>query len=100
MESKFCKGCEHWEKQDKTTEAYMTWKDSHVCERLEPWSLKELLRYSLSHGLQYKWLISNSDSKTHLLLLHEQPYEKDHLVEKIDCVGHVQKRMGTLLYTI
>ena len=31
------------------------------------------------------------------MLLQRQPYGKDHLVEKMDCVGHVQKRMGTAL---
>ena len=50
-----------------------------------------------SHCLRYKWLISDGDSKTHSLLLKEQPYGADHFVEKMDCVEHVQKHMGTAL---
>ena len=44
-----------------------------------------------------KWLISDGDSKPHSMLLQYQPYVKDHLVEKMDCMGHVQKRMGMAL---
>ena len=35
--------------------------------------------------------------KTHALLLEEKPYGNGHDVEKVVCVGHVQKRMGTAL---
>ena len=41
--------------------------------------------------------VSDGYSKTHSMLLQQQPYGKDHLVEKMDCVSHVQKRMGTAL---
>ena len=36
-------------------------------------------------------------TKTRLMLQRQQPYGKDHFVEKMDCVGHVQKRMGPAL---
>ena len=32
VKSKFCKACKHWEKQDKTTEEYRTWQESHAAE--------------------------------------------------------------------
>ena len=64
---------------------------------MEPQGTLEMFQSSLSHGLRYKWLISDGDSKTHSLLLREQPYGGDHLMQKMDCVGHVQKRMGTAL---
>ena len=64
---------------------------------MEPIGTVEMFQSSVSHGLRYKWLISDGDSKTHSMLLQRQPYGKDHLVEKMDCVGHVQKRMGTAL---
>ena len=93
VKSKFCKACKHWEKQDKTTEEYRTWQESHAAEcetnftgsagAMEPKGTVEMFQSSLSHGLRYKWLISDGDSKTH------QPYGKDHLVVKMDCVGHV-----------
>ena len=64
---------------------------------MEPKGALEIFQSSLSYGLRSKWLTSDGDSKTHALLLRQQPYGKDYLVEKMDCVGHVQKRMGTAL---
>ena len=93
VKSKFCKACKHWEKQDRTSEAYVAWKEAYtsVCDAnfsgsagsMEPQGTLEMFGSSLSHGLRYKWLISDGDSKTHALLLREQPYGKDHLVQKI-----------------
>ena len=107
VKSKFCKACRHWEKADKRSKAYLTWRESHasVCDAnysgsagsMEPQGTLEMFKTSLSHGLRYKWLISDGDSKTYSLLLRKQPYGKDQLIEKMDCVGHVQKRMGTAL---
>lgn len=53
----------------------------------------------MDYKVHFKYLISDGDSKTHTLLVEEQPYGPDasNQVEKIDCVGHVQKRMGTAL---
>ena len=46
--------------------------------------------------LRYYRLIADGDSKTHAMLLEEQPYGSIP-VEKCDCIGHVQKRMGAAL---
>ncbi|GFU96814.1 uncharacterized protein TNCV_3275751 [Trichonephila clavipes] len=35
--------------------------------------------------------------KTFNALSENKPYGDDHLIQKIECVGHVQKRMGTRL---
>ena len=59
-----------------------------------------MFRSSLPHSLQYKWSILDRDSKTHSLLLQKQPYGRDQLIEKTDCVGHIQKRMGTALHNL
>ena len=34
VKSKFCKGCRHWEKMDKTSEAYVSWNELHasICD--------------------------------------------------------------------
>ena len=42
-------------------------------------------------------LISDGDSKTFKLLSNQLPYGASNLVSKHECVGHVQKRMGTAL---
>ncbi|GFT77167.1 uncharacterized protein TNCV_1984551 [Trichonephila clavipes] len=39
----------------------------------------------------------DGDSKTFNALSENKPYGDDHLIQKIECVGHVQKRMGTRL---
>lgn len=47
----------------------------------------------------YMNLISDGDSKSHGMILEEQPYgsNPDQQVKKLDCVGHVQKRLGSAL---
>ena len=44
-------------------------------------------------------LISDGDSKWDGMILEEQPYgsDPDQQVKKLDCVGHVQKRLGSAL---
>ncbi|GFW62345.1 uncharacterized protein TNCV_290191 [Trichonephila clavipes] len=39
----------------------------------------------------------DSDTKTFNALSENKPYGDDYLIQKIECVGHVQKRMGTRL---
>ena len=107
VKSKFCKGCKYWETKDQTSDAYKQWKDKHECDAnftgsagaMEPEGALEMFERSMDYKVRFKNLISDGDSKTHSLLLQEQPYgpETDHQVEKMDCVGHVQKRMGTAL---
>ena len=72
VKSKFCEACKHWEKQGKTTEKYRTWKESHTAEckmnftgsagAMEPVGTVEMFQSSMSHGLRYKWLVSDGDS--------------------------------------
>ncbi|GFT41501.1 uncharacterized protein TNCV_3942611 [Trichonephila clavipes] len=39
----------------------------------------------------------DGDTKTFNALSENKPYDDDYLIQKIECVGHVQKRMGTRL---
>ncbi|GFW19345.1 uncharacterized protein TNCV_256721 [Trichonephila clavipes] len=39
----------------------------------------------------------DGDTKTFNALSENKPYGDDHLIQKVECVGHVQKRMGTRL---
>ncbi|GFW65221.1 uncharacterized protein TNCV_394871 [Trichonephila clavipes] len=53
---------------------------------------------SLSHrSVRYTSYIGDSDSKTFSSITASNPYGEDITVSKIECVGHVQKRMGTRL---
>ncbi|GFV33804.1 uncharacterized protein TNCV_2145101 [Trichonephila clavipes] len=49
------------------------------------------------HNLKYSNYIGDGDSKTFNALSENKPYGDDYLIQKIECVGHVQKRMGTRL---
>ena len=46
---------------------------------------------------QYRYIISDGDSKSHNLILQQKPYGEQYVVEKKDCIGHIQKRMSTAL---
>ncbi|GFY17958.1 uncharacterized protein TNCV_3384511 [Trichonephila clavipes] len=48
-------------------------------------------------NLKYSNYIGDDDTKTFNALSENKPYGDDHLIQKIECVGHVQKRMGTRL---
>ena len=52
---------------------------------------------SLQYNLLYTHLISDGDSKTFSLLSSLQPYGQEHPIQKLDCVGHVKKRLGSAL---
>ncbi|GFT38689.1 uncharacterized protein TNCV_3623471 [Trichonephila clavipes] len=49
------------------------------------------------HNLKYLNYIEDGDTKTFNALSENKPYGDDHLIQKIECVGHVQKRMSTRL---
>jgi len=58
----------------------------------QQWKLRELWKRSVElHNIRYKWMVSDGDSK----VLHtlENVYS-DSKVMKLDCVSHIQKRMG------
>lgn len=107
VKSKHCAGCSHWEFRDHTTDEYKTWKETHDCKTnftgsacaMEPAGTLEMFCRSTDYKIRYKNLISDGDSKSHAMILEEQPYgtKSDEQVKKLDCVGHVQKRLGTAL---
>ncbi|GFV85134.1 uncharacterized protein TNCV_4171871 [Trichonephila clavipes] len=47
------------------------------------------------HNLKYSNYIGDGDTKTFNALSEKKPCGDDHLIQKIECVGHVQNRMGT-----
>ena len=67
---------------------------------LQPWRVKELLscggRSIDRHNLRYKWMVCDGDSTAFNSVEHVYGETK---VEKLDCVGHVQKRMGNTSLT-
>jgi len=51
---------------------------------------------AVSRGLRYKRFIGDGNSSTFSGILKADPYE-GMVVEKGDCIGHVQKQMGSRL---
>ena len=49
-------------------------------------------------GLWYTSLISDRDSAPYRAVLYAKPYGKGVEVTKKECMGHIQKRMGTVLW--
>lgn len=106
VKSKFCKAYKHWEAKDHTTEEYKEWKESHAPDcsvnflgsagSMKPKETLDMFQLSLSHGLCYKWLISDGDSDTCSPVTRPTIRERPPLVEKVDCVGHVQKNGNSL----
>ena len=104
--SKFCKVCSAWEKRKKDDE-FEQWKHHHQanCDinfdgsagAMEPAGILELFKRSLDYKIRYTSYISDGDTKSFAILSAEEPYGSDHKIEKMDCVGHVQKRLGTAL---
>ncbi|GFS94570.1 uncharacterized protein TNCV_2015621 [Trichonephila clavipes] len=105
--SSFCKGCDFW-KRRKGSPAYKKWKILHVKECLknhngsagmmETVGMVRIFQRSLSHrSVRYTSYIGDGDSKTFSSITASNPYGEDITVSKIECVGHVQKRMGTRL---
>ena len=102
--SKHCASCKFWENKDKTTEVYKEWKSAHQCQinfegsagAMEPNGALEMFKFSMEDNIRYTRLFADGDSKTHTMLVEKKPYG-DVKIEKCDCIGHVQKRMGTAL---
>lgn len=101
--SSYCKGCEQW-KKPKSGAAYEVWKKKHQPQcvknhfgssnKMEVDGMKRIFQRSLlERNAKYVKYIGDGDTKTFPELQVSVPYT----VEKVECVGHVQKRMGTRL---
>lgn len=106
VKSAFCKMCEVWNKKVNTTE-YEEWLENHEAEctanhkgssgKMEVDAIVKMFKRSETlHGVKYENYIGDGDLKTYSGILNAAPYE-DISVNKTECIGHVQKRMGTRL---
>ena len=59
----------------------------------------EMFRRSIEkHGLIYNQYLGDGDTSSYKEVVKSNPYEKYSIIpEKLECVGHVQKRLGTRL---
>ncbi|KAL7290606.1 hypothetical protein TKK_0015368 [Trichogramma kaykai] len=54
-----------------------------------------LLRFEELHGVKYVNYIGDEDLKTFSALFNVNPYNNEPVVIASECIGHVQKRMGS-----
>ena len=107
--SKLCKSCEYWEKQDQASERYQQWEACHRKKKKCTLNLKgpsgsmegEIAKEAFSrsvelYNLRYASFIGDGDTNSFKKVFDSKPYG-DVTVQKLECVGHVQKRMGKRL---
>lgn len=109
VRSAFCQSCANWKSKQGSIE-YNLWKESHDEEcsanhhgsagKMEVDAVREMFTRSTELlGVKYENYIGDGDTKTFKSILNLNPY--DHLiVKKKECVGHVQKRMGSRLRAV
>jgi len=112
VKSSYCHSCAFWRNKFKNFEEYLAWKEEHddeTCTKIhessagsmEVESVKTMfLRSEELHGVKYGNYIGDGDSKTFSAVLDINPYGDELTVIKSECIGHVQKRMGTLLRNV
>ena len=94
-------------KKDSQPEKYKKWLETHPssCEAthegssgsMEALSGVDIFSRSIeTHNLRYARYIGDGDTNSFKTVLDSKPYQ-DKDVVKVECVGHVQKRMGTRL---
>ena len=104
---KYCKVCQYWEKYKGSVE-YNRRMEEHRDEcpinyegsaaSMEPAGALALFTRSIErHNLRYTRMVSDGDSKSFTEVSAAKPYGDEFPVEKEECIGHVQKRMGTAL---
>ena len=109
VHSKLCNICCAKEETlpDKTSDAYITWYEGHkpACTRntevssnaMEAQGAKEMWNRSVEKNrMRYTTFVGDGDSKAYETVCDEKPYG-DVEIKKADCIGHVQKRMGSRL---
>lgn len=58
----------------------------------------EMFRRSLPrYNIRYKYCLGDGDSQSYPAVVSAQPNGPEFTVEKLECVGHVKKRMGSRL---
>ncbi|XP_065675570.1 uncharacterized protein LOC136091785 [Hydra vulgaris] len=102
--SRYCKGCSiNQDLQKSNPNAYAQCRNSHVCKYnyqgsaggMEPEGAKRVFQRSIDNRqLRYIQYLGDGDSKSYVHVKNTYP---DIEVEKLECIGHYQKRVGTWL---
>ena len=107
--SKECRCCIQWRGKEGTLE-FDEWWDSHHHEchanfegssgSMDASGMLAIFQRSVeNYNMQCTDFLGDGDSKAHKLLLQEAVYGPVQ-VQKLECVGHVQKRLGSRLRSL
>ena len=104
VKSSFCQGCNLWKTKHEGTINYSDWYENHKeqctinhADKMKVDAIMEMFRNSEEkYRVKYTTYIGDGGSKTFQSILDLEPYDTV-IVEKKECVGHVEKRMGTRL---
>ena len=105
IKSNYCKRCARWTQQQQHTPEYLSWKASHVCSlnhdgsagSMEPKGAIQIFQRSQAErSLRYTEFLGDGDSASFLQVKATKPYGDD-LITKNECIGQVQKRVGSRL---
>jgi hypothetical protein len=100
-----CQQCQKWGKKINDP-SYSAWKASHVCKINHEGSagsmetvgaVRIFERSRATRGLKYTNMLGDGDSSTYNTIVESQPYGEDCIPNKLECIGHVQKRVGNRL---
>ena len=100
--NKVCHGCSSWRRKPDSPEKEK-WLAEHSCAinyhgsapAMEPEGIRRMfLRSEEKNHLQYTGYIGDGGSKSFSSISNLEPYQGK-TIKKFECVGHIQKRMGT-----
>ena len=94
--TKDCRSCKYWESKEDET-GYENWLINHEGSSgsMETEGAVRIFNYSIEkNGLRYVNYIGDGDPSA-FKKVHE-----NNSVEKLECVGHIQKRVGAVLMTL
>lgn len=93
--SKFCQ-CKKRFEQEHEASCIANYSGSSGGMEVEG-AAKMFARSEEKYGVRYKYYLGDGDCKGFETVRAQQPYGPGFEIEKLECVGHVQKRMGNRL---
>ncbi|XP_046844662.1 LOW QUALITY PROTEIN: uncharacterized protein LOC124438534 [Xenia sp. Carnegie-2017] len=100
-----CKEFKKWKKK-QSDPRYEVWKANHLCKinhsgssnSMETVGAVRIFERSVAtRGLKYIHMLGDGDSSTYNNIVDRKPYGDELIPNKLECIGHVQKRVGSRL---